>query len=69
MSPSSATSVLAKHRHGAFPKQAKYCAELQLVHGDLCGPITPPTPSGRRFFLLLVDDTTRFMWVAPSDQV
>jgi hypothetical protein len=31
-----------------------------MVHGDLCGPITPP---GRRFFLLLVDDATRYMWL------
>jgi adenine/guanine phosphoribosyltransferase-like PRPP-binding protein len=26
------------------------------VHGDLCGPVTPATPGGRRYFLLLVDD-------------
>jgi hypothetical protein len=37
---------------------------LELVHGDLCGPISPATPSGRRYFLLLVDDATRYMWVA-----
>jgi len=33
------------------------------VHGDLCGPVMPATPGGRRF-LLLVDDATRFMWVS-----
>jgi len=37
---------------------------LELVHGDLCGPISPATPGGRRYFLLLVDDATRYMWVA-----
>jgi transposase InsO family protein len=37
---------------------------LELVHGDLCGPISPVTPSGRRYFLLLVDDATWYMWVA-----
>jgi hypothetical protein len=26
------------------------------VHEDLCGPVTPATPGGRRYFLLLVDD-------------
>jgi hypothetical protein len=36
---------------------------LQLVHGDLCGPITLATPSGNRYFLLLVDDYNRYMWV------
>jgi hypothetical protein len=33
------------------------------MHGDLCGPVTPATPGGRRYFLLLVDDLSRYMWV------
>jgi hypothetical protein len=33
------------------------------VHGDLCGSVTPATPGGRRYFLLLVDDLSRYMWV------
>jgi hypothetical protein len=33
------------------------------VHGDPCGPITPETPSGGKYFLLLVDDKSRFMWL------
>jgi hypothetical protein len=37
--------------------------QLELVHGDLCGPITPTTTGGRCYFLLLVDDASRFMWV------
>jgi hypothetical protein len=37
---------------------------LDLVHGDLCGPIAPATPSGKKYFLLLMDDRSRFMWVA-----
>ena len=36
---------------------------LELVHGDLCGPITSATHGGRRYFLLLVDDCSRFMWL------
>jgi transposase InsO family protein len=45
--------------------KAKFRADvaLDLVHGDLCGSITPESPGGRRFFLLLVDDATRFMWI------
>nr|CAH67708.1 H0512B01.3 [Oryza sativa] len=59
------TCVITKHRHAAFPKAAKYRAQepLDLVHGDICGPITPATPGSRRHFLLLVDDATRYMWV------
>jgi transposase InsO family protein len=33
------------------------------VHGDLCGLATPATPRGRRYFLMLVDDLSRYMWV------
>ena len=33
------------------------------MHGDLCGLVTPATPGGRRYFLLLVDDLSRYMWV------
>jgi transposase InsO family protein len=59
------TCVLAKHRHGAFPKQSKYRVDktLELVHGDLCGSVKPTTPGEQRYFLLLVDDATRYMWV------
>jgi hypothetical protein len=34
-----------------------------LVHGDLCGPISPITPSGKQYFLLLVDDCSGYMWL------
>ena len=40
---------------------------LELFHGDLCGPITPATPSGNRYFLLLIDDFSRYMWIALLD--
>jgi transposase InsO family protein len=33
------------------------------VHGDLCGSVTPATHGGRRYFLLLVDDLSCYMWV------
>jgi hypothetical protein len=49
----------------SIPEQAQRRASsiLDLVHGHLYGPITPMTPSGNRFFLLLVDDHSRFMWL------
>ena len=48
-----------------FPKAAKYHAAdaLELIHRDLCGPITPATNDGRRYFLLLVYDCSRYMWL------
>ena len=36
---------------------------LELVHGDICGPISPATVGGSKYFLLLVDDYSRVMWV------
>jgi len=54
-----------KERSLPFPKVAKYRAKdaLELVHNDLCGPITPDTNDGRRYFPLLVDDCSRYMWL------
>jgi transposase InsO family protein len=57
--------VTTKLKRRPFPSQAKRRAEglLDLVHDDLCGPITPATPGGKKYFLLLVDDKSRYMWV------
>ena len=48
-----------------FPRASAYraAAGLELVHGDLCGQITPPTPGGKSYFLLIVDDFSRYMWL------
>ena len=54
-----------KQRRLPFPKAAKYHVKdaLKLIHGDLCGPITPATNGGRWYFLLLVDDCSCYMWL------
>ena len=48
-----------------FPSRTSYCADepLELVHGDIYGPIKPTTPGGKTLLLLLVDDKSRFMWL------
>lgn len=33
---------------------------LQLIHSDVCGPITPPTHNGKRYFVTFMDDFTHF---------
>jgi hypothetical protein len=57
--------VLMKQRWPPFPQQSSFRAKerLELVHGDLCGPVTQATPGGRRYFLLLIDDLSFYMWV------
>ncbi|KAJ0590430.1 putative RNA-directed DNA polymerase [Helianthus annuus] len=56
--------LLGKHSRAPFPNQAKFRSlkPLDLVYGDLCGPITPPTHAGKKYIFLLVDDCTRYMW-------
>ncbi|PWA84739.1 zinc finger, CCHC-type [Artemisia annua] len=56
--------LIGKHSRAPFPKKAKTrsTSPLDLVYGDLCGPITPPTPSGKKYIFLLVDDYSRYMW-------
>jgi hypothetical protein len=63
------TCVVTKLKHRPFPRQASYRAtkQLELVHSDLCGPVSLATPGDRRYFLLLVDDTTRYMWAVLLD--
>ena len=57
--------LVGKQRRLSFPKAAKYRAAdaLELVHGDLCGPIMPATNGGQRYFLLLMDDCSCYMWL------
>ncbi|GKC03753.1 ribonuclease H-like domain, reverse transcriptase, RNA-dependent DNA polymerase [Tanacetum coccineum] len=54
--------LIGKHSRAPFPKKAKArsTSPLDLVYGDLCGPITPPTPSdlfglSERNIILLLD--------------
>ncbi|CAD6226085.1 unnamed protein product [Miscanthus lutarioriparius] len=57
--------VMGKQHRAPFPCVSTYRAErgLELFHTDLCGQISPPTPGGKSYFLLIVDDHSRFMWV------
>ena len=54
-----------KQKQLPFPKKGEYRAQriLELLHGNLCGPIAPETPNGSKYFLLLVDDRSRYTWV------
>jgi transposase InsO family protein len=57
--------LVEKQRRATFPTVVKFGAEekLELVHGDLCGPMTLATPGGKRYFFLLVDDVSHYMWL------
>lgn len=55
----------SKQTRKQMPTKSNFCAAkvLELVHGDLCGPITPATAAGNRYVFLLVDDYSRAMWI------
>ena len=49
-----------------FPKATKFRASkpLELVYADIYGPITPSTINRGKYFLLIVNDFSRMMWMA-----
>lgn len=57
--------ALGKQHRAPFPQASAWRASdgLELVHTDLCGPITPITPGGKSYFMLVVDDHSRYMWL------
>lgn len=63
------TCVVTKLKRRPFPRQASYqvTEKLELVHSDLCSPMSLAMPRGCRYFLLLGDDTTRYMWAVLLD--
>jgi len=36
---------------------------FELIHSDVCGPISVPSFLGERYFLIYVDDYSRRVWV------
>jgi hypothetical protein len=57
--------ILGKQHRAPFPCTSAYRADraLNLVHTDMCGLITLATLGGNSYFLLVVDDYSRFMWI------
>jgi hypothetical protein len=57
--------AIGKQHRTPLPRATAFRAEkpLKLVHMELCGLITPPTADGKKYFLLLVDDHSCYMWL------
>ena len=57
--------VLANHNKTSFPsKKFTTIEKLEIVHTDLSGPTKTRGFYGERYFMILVDDFSRMMWVA-----
>lgn len=59
-----AACLRGKQIRKSFPQESSYRASrvLELVHGDLCGPITPSTAGGNKYVFVIIDDYSRYMW-------
>lgn len=59
-----ASCLLGKQARRPFPQATTYRASklLELIHGDLCGPIIPSTAARNKYFFFIIDDHSRYMW-------
>ena len=57
--------VLGKQVRTTFQKKVEYCAKrpLELIHTDICGPVTPMSFSEKRYFITFINDYTRKTWI------
>lgn len=57
--------MMGKQHREAIPKKANWIAskKLELVHSDVCGPISPLSNGGNRYFITFTDDFSRKTWV------
>lgn len=53
--------LIGKQHRNPFPKMSTWRAKnkLELIHADLCGPISPDSNSGKRYILCYIDDFSR----------
>lgn len=54
-----------KQHRVPFPKSSSWRAteKLQLIHSDLCGPITPSSNTQKRYLITFIDDFSRKTWI------
>ncbi len=57
--------IVGKAHRLPFPEHATYRATrpLQLVHSDMCGPITGSDEKGKLYLLTFIDDYSRWVWL------
>lgn len=57
--------LVGKQPRNPIPKKSIWRAKevVELVHSDICGPISPMSTSGKKYVLCFIDDHSRKAWV------
>ena len=55
--------ILGKHNRSPFPKKSASSTTqpLDLIHSDVCGPMSVESIGGSRYFITFIDDNSRFV--------
>jgi len=56
---------VGKQSPESFPRHSttRALAPLNFIHLDLCSPIPVPSLSGLQYFMVIIDDDNRYIWV------
>ena len=57
--------ALGKQHRQPFPKKSEHksCRPLELIHTDVCGPMSIPSVGSSRFVVTFIDDYSRYTYV------
>jgi len=61
--------IQAKHKQKIIKVKTKRTTKpFELIHSDMCGLFSTPTSAGHRYYILFIDDYTRYtsVWVLPD---
>ena len=57
--------LVSKQHCSQFPKNKSWKVKdvLELVHSDICGPISPSSNRGKSYLITFIDDFLRKTWI------
>ena len=57
--------MMGKQHREAISKRSLWRSSqrLQLIHANICGPITPVSNNKKRYFISFIDDYSRKVWI------
>jgi transposase InsO family protein len=57
--------IMGKHKRGSFKNKPTHRATKigQTIHMDTCGPVTPETNRGHKYYLSITDEYSHYTWI------